>query len=213
MTLFSPFPFDDRTAFLYTLATTGAVAVTVMLMRYVNLCTSPTSRKLLHICTFPCMRYHFIAMAPVFILCWPMFPNTERAKCLAMSSTMRIDENNAAVPFLFTAVFWIVGRDYIHNSLIVNTMSRSGKPSELTVGPVQYGLIMTLVTYFYWKRVAAIFVILTLSFGDGFSSLFGTIRKGNRSLWWNPSKTWYGLIAYVVFSSLGIIGWCAYFQM
>ena len=80
MTLFSPFPFDDRTAFLYTLATTGAVAVTVMLMRYVNLCTSPTSRKLLHICTFPCMRYHFIAMAPVFILCWP--------KCLAMSSTM-----------------------------------------------------------------------------------------------------------------------------
>ena len=50
-------------------------------------------------------------------------------------------------------MFWIVGRDYIHNSLIVNTMSRSGKPSELTVGPVQYGLIMTLVTYFYWKRV------------------------------------------------------------
>ena len=110
-------------------------------------------------------------------------------------------------------MFWIVGRDYIHNSLIVNTISRSGKPSELTVGPVQYGLIMTLVTYFYWKRVDAIFVILTLSFGDGFSSLFGTIRKGNRSLWWNPSKTWYGLIAYVVFSSLGIIGWCAYFQM
>ena len=116
------------------------------------------------------------------------------------------------VPFLFTVVFWIVGRRYVQSTIIVDAMSRTGKASELTAGPVQYGIIMTLTTFFYWKRVDAIFIILSLAFGDGFAPWFGAIKKGNKALWWNPSKTWFGLIAFAVFSALSIIGYCYYFQ-
>lgn len=116
------------------------------------------------------------------------------------------------VPLLFTVVFWIVGRRYVQSTIIVDAMSRTGKASELTAGPVQYGIIMTLTTFFYWKRVDAIFVILSLAFGDGFAPWFGAIKKGNKALWWNPSKTWFGLIAFTVFSALSIIGYCYYFQ-
>ena len=71
---------------------------------------------------------------------------------------------------------------------------------------------MTLITCFYWKQVDAIFCIMTLSFGDGFAALLGSISRGNKRLWWNPSKSWFGLIGYVVFSTLGIIGVCWYFM-
>ena len=53
---------------------------------------------------------------------------------------------------------------------------------------------------------------MTLSFGDGFAALLGSISRGNKRLWWNPSKSWFGLIGYVVFSTLGIIGVCWYFM-
>lgn len=96
--------------------------------------------------------------------------------------------------------------------MIVKSMSRSGNRSELKIGPVHYGLIMTLITCFYWKQVDAIFCIMTLSFGDGFAALLGSISRGNKRLWWNPSKSWFGLIGYVVFSTLGIIGVCWYFM-
>ncbi|KAM7456171.1 hypothetical protein BLSTO_03071 [Blastocystis sp. subtype 1] len=190
MRYLSPFPFDALTAFIYTLATTGAVAMSIMVTRYLNIVSSNSSRKLLH-----------ISMAAVFILCWPMFPDTDEGKVYAMS-----------IPFLFTVVFWIVGRRYVQSTIIVDAMSRTGKASELTAGPVQYGIIMTLTTFFYWKRVDAIFVILSLAFGDGFAPWFGAIKKGNKALWWNPSKTWFGLIAFAVFSALSIIGYCYYFQ-
>lgn len=90
-------------------------------------------------------------------------------------------------------------------------MSRSGNKAELKIGPVQYGLIMTLMTYCYWKRVEAIFVIMTLSFGDGFAALLGSISANSKKLWWNNSKSWMGLISYIVFSAAGIIGVCWYF--
>ena len=47
---------------------------------------------------------------------------------------------------MFTIVFWVVGKGYISSDVIVKTMSRTGKASELSMGPVHYGVIMTLVT-------------------------------------------------------------------
>lgn len=95
--------------------------------------------------------------------------------------------------------------------MIVKSMSRSGNKAELKIGPVQYGLIMTLMTWCYWKRVEAIFVIMTLSFGDGFAALVGNLSSKSKKLWWNNSKSWIGLISYIIFSAVGIIGVCWYF--
>lgn len=50
MRYLSPFPFDALTAFTYTLATTGTVAMSIMVTRYLNIVSSNSSRKLLHIC-------------------------------------------------------------------------------------------------------------------------------------------------------------------
>ena len=115
------------------------------------------------------------------------------------------------VPFAYTAVFWLVGSGVISSDMIVKSMSRSGNRAELKIGPVQYGLIMTLMTWCYWKRVEAIFVIMTLSFGDGFAALMGNLSAKNKKLWWNSSKSWVGLISYIVTSTAGIIGVCWYF--
>lgn len=60
---------------------------------------------------------------------------------------------------MFTIVFWVVGKGYISSDVIVKTMSRTGKASELSMGPVTYGVIMTLVTYFFWKQLDAVFII------------------------------------------------------
>lgn len=51
MGVFAQFPLDTQSAFLYTAGTTSAVALSVMLTRKCNLCSSNVSRKLLHICT------------------------------------------------------------------------------------------------------------------------------------------------------------------
>ena len=50
MRILSDLPLDANTAFLYTLGTTAVVALSVMMTRYLNLCSSMVSRKLLHIC-------------------------------------------------------------------------------------------------------------------------------------------------------------------
>ena len=39
---------------------------------------------------------------------------------------------------MFTIVFWVVGKGYISSDVIVKTMSRTGKASELSMGPVHY---------------------------------------------------------------------------
>ncbi|KAK8799921.1 hypothetical protein WA588_002742 [Blastocystis sp. NMH] len=162
-----------------------------MLTRKCNLCSSNVSRKLLH-----------ILMAPVYVLCWPLFPNTERGMYCALS-----------IPLMFTIAFWLVGREIIPSDMIVKTMSRSGKSSELAKGPVHYGVIMTLTTLLYWKRIDALFIIMTLSFGDGFAAWVGSIKRWNRPLWWNRSKSWLGLLSYVAFSTVGIIGVCDYLSL
>ena len=56
MSPFGSFPLDDTSAFLYTLGTTGAVALSIMAFRFFNLCSSSASRKLLHICTIPILK-------------------------------------------------------------------------------------------------------------------------------------------------------------
>lgn len=105
-----------------------------------------------------------------------------------------------------------MGNGVVKSDLIVKSMSRSGQSSELSIGPVHYGIIMTLVTLLFWKKTIAIYVIMVISFGDGFAAVIGRIQKGNAPLFWNPSKSWYGLISFIVTSVLGIIAVSSFFR-
>ena len=138
---------------------------------------------------------------------------TRRKDCIAHCQVGVGLSRYGTVPLMFTIAFWLVGREIIPSDMIVKTMSRSGKSSELAKGPVHYGVIMTLTTLLYWKRIDALFIIMTLSFGDGFAAWVGSIKRWNRPLWWNRSKSWLGLLSYVAFSTVGIIGVCDYLSL
>lgn len=86
----------------------------------------------------------------------------------------------------------------------MDSMSRSGEPEELSLGPAHYGICITLATIMFWKRVECFYCILPICFGDGFAAFFGPTRKGNKRLFWNQSKTWYGLISFIIISYIAI---------
>lgn len=102
-------------------------------------------------------------------------------------------------------MFWVIGKGIIRFDLITDSMSRSGVPQELSKGPVHYGICISLATLFFWKRVEVFYCILPISFGDGISAFFGPFIKGNKRLWWNPSKTWFGLLSFIVSSFIAIV--------
>lgn len=115
------------------------------------------------------------------------------------------------VPGAFTIVFWAVGKGWIRLPMVADSMSRSGSVEELAMGPVHYGICITLGTLFFWKRIEALYCILPISFGDGFAAFFGPHVHGNRPLGWNPSKTWFGFIAFVACSFIGLVVYIAGF--
>ncbi|KAK8824958.1 hypothetical protein WA538_005623 [Blastocystis sp. DL] len=166
------------------------VAVPIFAIRKKKWVSSATSRKFLH-----------ILMAPIFILCWHLFPSNNNGKYMA-----------ALIPGAFTIVFWAVGKGWIRLPMVADSMSRSGSVEELAVGPVHYGICITLGTLFFWKRIEALYCILPISFGDGFAAFFGPHVHGNRPLGWNPSKTWFGFIAFVACSFIGLVVYIAGFE-
>ena len=86
----------------------------------------------------------------------------------------------------------------------MDSMSRSGEPGELSLGPAHYGICITLATLLFLKRVEGFYCMLPICFGDGLAAFFGPTIKGNKRLFWNPSKTWYGLISFIIISYIAI---------
>lgn len=109
-------------------------------------------------------------------------------------------------------MFWAVGKGWIRLPMVADSMSRSGSVEELAMGPVHYGICITLGTLFFWKRIEALYCVLPISFGDGFAAFFGPHVHGNRPLGWNPSKTWFGFIAFVACSFIGLVVYIAGFE-
>ncbi|KNB43716.1 phosphatidate cytidylyltransferase [Blastocystis sp. subtype 4] len=128
------------------------------------------------------------------MLCWHFFDSDYSGKYTAV-----------VIPMTFSIVFWLIGVGFLRIPLIADAMSRSGKAEELAAGPVHYGLCISLATVFFWKRIEALYCILPISFGDGFAAFFGPRIRGNHFLSWNPSKTWFGLIAFIVTSCTGLV--------
>jgi len=59
------------------------------------------------------------------------------------------------------------------NDKDVRSMSRSGNPSELLLGPLQFTIIMTVVGLFLFRQNVACLIMAALGVGDGIAPLVG----------------------------------------
>lgn len=116
-----------------------------------HMISGSTSRKLVHAGT-----------GPVFILTWVLYDNDVYSAMTA-----------CAVPLSCTLYFLLLGKRKIHDKFVVDTISRTGDATELLLGPLYYGITISIVSVAYWQRPEAIIMIMVLCFGDGFASLVG----------------------------------------
>jgi phytol kinase len=112
------------------------------------------TRKLMHIGT-----------GPVFVLCWGLFDPREPAAAAAAA---------AAVPLLLSLRFFLVGAGCLDDAALVATVARGGRPQELLLGPLQYGLLHAAAALLYWtKSPTGVCCLLLLCVGDGVAALAG----------------------------------------
>lgn len=108
--------------------------------------STEVSRKALHIGT-----------GLLFILCWPLFPNTNEAPYWA-----------AALPALITLRFLLIGLGVVRDPDTVRSMARWGGARELLKGPLLYGLVFVTSTIAFWRaHPAGITSLVLLCAGDG----------------------------------------------
>lgn len=132
--------------------------------------SSRLSRKIIHIGT-----------GPIFVLCWPLFPNDQLSRFLA-----------ALVPFLFSFQFMLVGIGVLRDDAAVQAMSRTGDRREILRGPLFYGIIFVIITIVYWyDSPIGIIALMLMCGGDGLADILGR-RYGHRKLPWNDEKSWIG---------------------
>ena len=132
--------------------------------------SSRLSRKIIHMGT-----------GPIFVLCWPLFPNDYLSRYLA-----------ALVPMIFSLQFLLIGIGVLHDDAAVQAMSRSGDRREILRGPLFYGIIFVILTVVYWYDSAiGIIALMLMCGGDGLADILGR-RFGQRKLPWSDDKSWVG---------------------
>ena len=138
--------------------------------------SSRLSRKIIHMGT-----------GPVFVLCWPLFPNDQLSRYLA-----------ALVPLLFSVQFWLVGIGVLRDDAAVQAMSRTGDRREILKGPLFYGIIFVLVTIIYWyDSPIGIVALMLMCGGDGLADILGR-RFGHKKLLWSDEKSWIGSLGMLI---------------
>ena len=105
----------------------------------------------------------------------------------------------------------MLGKGALRLPFISNSMSRTGAASELALGPFHYGVCISLCTLLFWKRTDALFCMFPVAFGDGIAAFCGNVR-GNKPLWWNPSKSWLGFLSFVSVTFLSLVVGCWLFH-
>ena len=132
--------------------------------------SSRLSRKIIHMGT-----------GPIFVLCWPLFPNDYLSRYLA-----------ALVPLIFSLQFLLIGIGILHDDAAVQAMSRSGDRREILRGPLFYGIIFVILTIVYWyDSPIGIVALMLMCGGDGLADILGR-RFGHRKLPWSDDKSWIG---------------------
>ena len=137
---------------------------------------SRLSRKVIHITT-----------GPVFVLCWLMFSDGIEARWLA-----------AAIPFLITIQFALIGLGIIKDEASVQAMSRSGDRREILRGPLLYGVVFVVLTLIFWKNSpSGMTALMLMCGGDGIADVVGR-RVKSPKLPWSPDKSVAGLVSVLI---------------
>ena len=148
---------------------------------------SRLSRKVIHITT-----------GPVFVLCWLMFSDGPEARWLA-----------AAIPFLITVQFALIGFGIIKDEASVQAMSRSGDRREILRGPLIYGILFVALTILFWKdSPIGMTALMLMCGGDGIADVVGR-RVPSPKLPWSREKSVAGTASVLVggFSLVVFILW------
>ena len=160
--------------------------------------SSALSRKIVHI------------GAASWLLFWPLYSPTD------VGPSWRLNVFVPAAKGLELFVKGAIIRD--PNDKDVRSMSRSGSPSELLMGPLQFTGVMTIVGLFLFRQNIACLIMAAVGVGDGIAPLIGG-RFGRHSQYRSPLvskkedvKSYEGslgvfvgtLIGYYVFSSIAI---------
>ena len=112
-----------------------------------------------------------------------------------------------AVPFAYSLQLFVKGAILCDpNDPDVKSMSRSGVPSELLYGPLQFTILMILCSLYEFKKPAGVYINGGL-LGDGVAPLFGKrFPWGRYPTYGGDTKTISGSIGMFLGSSLGCIG-------
>ncbi len=134
------------------------------------------SRKVIHITT-----------GPVFVLCWFLFRETPDARWWA-----------AAVPFLITVQFALIGLGIIKDEASVQAMSRTGNRREILRGPLYYGIVFVALTLIFWRDTPiGMTALMLLCGGDGIADVIGR-RIPSPKLPWSRQKSWIGSLSVLI---------------
>jgi phytol kinase len=134
---------------------------------------SRLSRKVIHITT-----------GPVFVLCWFLFRESPDARWWA-----------AAVPFLITVQFALIGLGVLKDEASVQAMSRTGDRREILRGPLIYGIVFVALTLIFWRdSPIGIIALMLMCGGDGIADLVGR-RISSPRLPWSREKSWAGTLS------------------
>ncbi|KAK5574909.1 hypothetical protein RB653_010163 [Dictyostelium firmibasis] len=143
--------------------------------------SSEVSRKCIHIGT-----------GVIFLLVWRIFPQFNWWSRIVV----------ALVPLIISFQYTLIGLGLINDLKTVNSMSRSGSPRELLLGPLSYGVIISSLPIFYWFSPISVITIGVLCLGDGFAAIFGS-KYGVKRIPYNREKTLIGSLAFFVCSFIG----------
>ena len=157
----------------------------INLLRAKNLLSSSVSRKIVHIGT-----------GPLFLLCWLLFPDLEISRYMA-----------ALVPLLIVLQILLITIGILKDESSIDAMARNGDKRELLKGPLFYGVMIVLITVFFWETPHAILSLIILCVGDGVADLIGS-RSKSKKLIWSKSKTYAGSLAMFIGSTAVSLLYC-----
>lgn len=92
--------------------------------------------------------------------------------------------------------------------LVVGTMTRTHRQSELLYGPLFFNIVAILCGSVFYKTVLGSLIMAMLTWGDGLAAVIG-VRYGNQRKIYQ-SKTIDGLIAFFVFSIIASFVYIAF---